>query len=74
MAFLPKTHGFPPPAKVTGCLDSTTKNVRHRTIAAIMTPDLLSVVAFCLIGSLLTLIMMFRFPDLGAVIEQYNQF
>jgi hypothetical protein len=32
------------------------------------------VIQFCLIGLLVTLILMLRFPDLGAVIEQYNQF
>jgi hypothetical protein len=37
-------------------------------------PDLSMIVAFCLIGLLLTLNVILRFPDLGAVIEQYNQF
>jgi hypothetical protein len=37
-------------------------------------PDLNAVLAFSLIGVLLTLNLMFRFPDLGAVIAQYNQF
>jgi hypothetical protein len=73
MAFLPKTHTVPP-AKAAGRLDGTVNNTRHRTITRIMTPDLLVVVAFCLIGLLLMLNMMFRFPDLGAVIEQYNRF
>jgi hypothetical protein len=39
-----------------------------------MTPDLLAVVAFCLVGLLLALNLILRFPDFGAVIEQYNQF
>jgi hypothetical protein len=37
-------------------------------------PDLQAVVAFCLIGLLLALNLMLRFPDMGAVIAQYNQF
>ena len=37
-------------------------------------PDLNAVVAFSLIGLLLALNLMFRFPDFGAVIAQYNQF
>jgi hypothetical protein len=37
-------------------------------------PDLNAVVAFSLIGVLLALNLMFRFPDLGALIAQYNQF
>jgi hypothetical protein len=37
-------------------------------------PDLFVVVTFCLIGLLLTLNLVLRFPDLGSVIEQYNLF
>jgi len=46
----------------------------QRLYATVTDPDLLTVVAFCLIGLLLTLNVMLRFPDLGAIIEQYNQF
>ena len=34
--------------------------------------SMLVVVAFCLIGFLLTLNFMLRFPDMGALIAQYN--
>jgi hypothetical protein len=37
-------------------------------------PDLNAVVAFSLIGLLLALNLMFRFPEFGAVIAQFNQF
>jgi hypothetical protein len=37
-------------------------------------PDLIAIVQFCAIGLLVTLIVMLCFPDLGAIIEQYNQF
>jgi len=37
-------------------------------------PDLIATVQFCLIGLLTTLIVMLSFPDLGALIEQYNLF
>ena len=37
-------------------------------------PDLQMILAFCLIGFLLALNLMLRFPDFGAIIEQYNQF
>jgi hypothetical protein len=44
-------------------------------IFAIFTnPNVAMIVAFCLIGLLLTLNLILRFPDFGAVIEQYNQF
>jgi hypothetical protein len=46
----------------------------HRLYAAVTDPDLQIVAAFCLIGLLLTLNLIFRFPDMGAVIAQYNQF
>lgn len=35
-------------------------------------PDLVAIVIFCLIGLLLALNIMLRFPDFGALIEQYN--
>jgi hypothetical protein len=46
----------------------------QRLHAALADPDLQIVAAFCLIGLLLTLNLIFRFPDMGAVIAQYNQF
>jgi hypothetical protein len=45
-----------------------------RFVAIITSPDLLAIVAFCAIGILLILNLIFRFPDFGTVIEQYNQF
>jgi uncharacterized membrane protein YdfJ with MMPL/SSD domain len=45
-----------------------------RLVTAIANPDLHAVVAFCLISILLALNLILRFPDFGAVIEQYNQF
>ena len=46
----------------------------RRILIAITNPDLQAVVAFSLIGLLLTLNLMFRFRDLGALVAQYNQF
>jgi uncharacterized membrane protein YdfJ with MMPL/SSD domain len=45
-----------------------------RLVTVIADPDLHAVVAYCLMGLLLTLNLILRFPDLGAIIEQYNQF
>ena len=45
-----------------------------RLVTVIANPELHAVVAFCLIGLLLTLNLILRFPDFGAIIEQYNQF
>lgn len=43
-------------------------------LAIFSDPNLPLVLAFCLLGVLLTLSLILQFPDLGAVIEQYNQF
>jgi hypothetical protein len=43
-------------------------------LIAVTNPDLQAVVAVSLIGLLLTLNVMSRSPDLGALIAQYNQF
>lgn len=45
-----------------------------RLAATMAGPDLPMIVAFCLTGLLIALFVMQRFPDFGAVIEQYNQF
>jgi hypothetical protein len=45
-----------------------------RLVTAIANSDLHSIIAFCLICLLLALNLILRFPDFGAVIEQYNQF
>jgi hypothetical protein len=37
-------------------------------------PDLIAIVQFGAIGLLATLIVMLSFPDLRALLEQYNQF
>jgi hypothetical protein len=73
MTLLPEAGHSPPPTKSTDRHARIAKTA-WRAVAAIMTPDLLAVVAFCLIGFLLALNLILRFPDFGAVIEQYNQF
>jgi hypothetical protein len=45
-----------------------------RLVATIAGPDLPMIVAFCLTGLLIALSVIQRFPDFGAVIEQFNQF
>jgi hypothetical protein len=46
----------------------------QRIFTVVTNPDLQAILALSLIGLLLTLNIMFRFPDLGALIAQYNQF
>jgi hypothetical protein len=42
--------------------------------AAVKDPSLIAIVLFCAIGLLVTLNLILRFPDLGVIIAQYNQF
>jgi hypothetical protein len=45
-----------------------------RLVAAIAAPDLPKILAFSLTGLLIALGVVQRFPDFGAVMEQFNQF
>jgi hypothetical protein len=45
-----------------------------RLAAAVKDPSLIAIVSFCVIGLLITLNLILRFPDLGALIAVYNQF
>jgi hypothetical protein len=45
-----------------------------RFIAAINNTEMLVIIAICALGLLITLNFILRFPDFGAVIEQYNRF
>jgi hypothetical protein len=42
--------------------------------AAVKDPSLIAIVLFCAIGLLVTLNLILRFPEFGAIIAQYNQF
>jgi hypothetical protein len=74
MTLLPEGRRSPPPTKSTGRSAGIGKTAWREMAAATMTSDLGAVVAFCVIGLLLALNLILRFPDFGAVIEQYNQF
>jgi hypothetical protein len=77
MTLLPEARRSPPPPKSTGRptgMATTWRTTWRQAAAAIMTSDLIALVAFCLIGLLLALNLILRFPEFGAVIEQYNQF
>jgi hypothetical protein len=49
-------------------------DVRDDGTDRIIVRDLLSVVGFCVLGLLVTISVMLRFPELGALIESYNIF
>ena len=65
----PKAHGIPPLTHL-----KTAGTVWFRLLAQISKPDFVTIVVFCTIGLLTALNVILRFPDFGAVIEQYNQF
>jgi hypothetical protein len=44
-----------------------------RFAKAINDPNLIATVLFCLVGLVITAFLIFCFPDLGAVMAQYNQ-
>jgi hypothetical protein len=48
--------------------------LRPRSSPTTTDPDLMAVVCFCLIGLLICLNLMLRFPEFGAIIQLYNQF
>ena len=45
-----------------------------RLAKAINDPNLIATLLFCIVGLLIIAVVMLRFPDLGAIIAQYNQF
>jgi hypothetical protein len=66
---LPKARGIPPPTQA-----KTTGTAWYGLLAAISKPNFITIVAFCTIGLLTMLNVILRFPDLGSLVEQYNQF
>jgi hypothetical protein len=52
----------------------TTGTAWYRLPAAISNPNFITIAAFWAIGLLTMLNVMLRFPDLGSLIERYNQF
>jgi hypothetical protein len=50
------------------------KSAASSWLSAAKDSDLAAVVIFCAIGLLVMFNVMLRFPDLGAIIAQYNQF
>jgi hypothetical protein len=63
-----------PPTKSDGRDFKVAERPRSTIVAENTKSDSLAVVPLCLIAFLLALNLILRFPDFGAVIEQYNQF
>jgi hypothetical protein len=74
MSQAPIVRRLQPLEKSTGQYVDVPEGLRSRLVATVAGPDLPVIVAFCLTGLLIALSVIQRFPDFGAVIEQFNQF
>jgi hypothetical protein len=54
--------------------EQRTKKAAMWCFAELKDPDLIAVALFCAIGLLVTINVILRSPDLGAIITQYSQF
>jgi hypothetical protein len=74
MTQLPLRREHQPLAKSASQQIKSAETAWHRLVVTITNPNLVTVVAFCAIGLLVTIYLILRFPDFGALIERYNQF
>jgi uncharacterized membrane protein YdfJ with MMPL/SSD domain len=74
MGHLPDIRKLQPLEKPKGRQVRADETRWDRFVTRTTNPDLLAVVVFCVIGLLIFLNFILRFPDLGALLEQYNQF
>ena len=74
MSQTPIVRRLQPLEKSTGRYVGVPEGLWSRLVATVAGPDLPMIVAFCLAGLLIALSVIQRFPDFGAVIEQFNQF
>lgn len=51
-----------------------TATVWNRIVAAMTNPNFLAVVMFCVVGFLVAVNLILRFPDFGLTVEQFGQF
>ena len=74
MSYLPLRRELPTQGNPAGRRIEAWETLDHRLVATLTDPDLITVVTFCVLGLLVAFNVILRFPDLGALIEQYNQF
>ena len=74
MSQAPIVRRLQPLEKSTGRYVGVPEGLWSRLVATVAGPDLPMIVAFCLTGLLIALSVIQRFPDFGAVIEQFNKF
>ena len=74
MTLLPEPRDVPPPVASRGRAAKATKSRWNQLIAAMTDAELTGIVMLCAIALLITINLILRFPNVGAVIEQYDQF
>ena len=74
MPHQPLTHDSPRLIKSAYRDSDNAKSAANRLHAAIAGPNLFIILAFCAVGLLVTLNLLFRFPDFGVDVEQLSQF
>ena len=70
----PATQNLQPATKSAGLLAGVMKATWNRVIVVLSDPVLVAISVFCLIGLLVTLNLIIRFPDFTAVSEQFQQY
>jgi hypothetical protein len=73
ITLLPRPGDFLPLVKSDRPANST-KTQWHQFTTTMTNPDLIAMVALCAIALLTMINVILRFPNLGALIERYNQF
>jgi hypothetical protein len=74
MTHLPMTHDAPHAIKSSIRGHDNVKSAGDWLRVATADPNLFIILAFCAIGLLVTLNLMFRLPDFGVSVEQLTQF
>ena len=74
MPHQPITHDSPRSIKSAFRGSDETQSATNGLRAFIAGPNLFIILAFCAIGLLVTLNLLFRFPDFGIDVEQLSQF
>ncbi len=73
MSHLPLRRGLPTRGNPGGRGVGAPENLYRRLVTTITDPDLITVIAFCALGLLVTLNVILRFPDFGLLVGQLGQ-
>jgi hypothetical protein len=74
MTHMPMTRDLQPSTKLKARRETVTEAAWQWIVAAVSSPDLIAVAAFCAIGLGITLNILLHRPDFGLLMEQANMF